>query len=315
VLLEEARNETNLMKTVNMVPFPIDVFPPRLAGFCRAVAEATSTPPDFAGMTMLGTAAAAIGNSRTLLLKEGWEETPVLYLALVGDPATGKTPAMEAVLTPYEEMQQGLLARYTAERAAYDRKRRERDEIIKGNRAVAPEDRVPVPAGEPEPEVPERYTVTDTTVERLSTLLGQNPRGLLLRVDELLGWYRGMGQYKGGRGSDRQFWLSAWSRQSYLVDRVGKGVPLSIPPVRQHRGRHPAGGSGRLARPCSRLRRSARAHPVRVPGSARGEEMERERRHGRGPRGVARGAGEVTSPGAEAGAERHPETRRGRHEP
>lgn len=211
-------------------PFPLDIFPPSLAEFCKAVAEATSTPPDYAGMTMLATAAAAIGNSRALMLKEGWCETPLLYLALVGDPSAGKTPAMEMVLSAYDEMQQGPLARYTAERAAYERMRRDRDAIIQANRWAPRDARTEVPLLGQEPEPPERYVVTDATVERLTTLLEQNPRGLLLRIDELLGWYRGMGQYKGGRGSDRQFWLSAWSGQSYLVDRVGdRGVPVSIP--------------------------------------------------------------------------------------
>src|SRR5262249_4147280 len=47
---------------------------------------------------------------------------------------------------------------------------------------------------------------------------------------EAVGWVRAMGQYKGGRGSDRQFWLSAWSGKSYLVDRKSQGqVPISIP--------------------------------------------------------------------------------------
>jgi hypothetical protein len=39
-----------------------------------------------------------------------------------------------------------------------------------------------------------------------------------------------MGQYKGGRGNDRQFWLSAWSGRGHLVDRKSQGaVAVSIP--------------------------------------------------------------------------------------
>jgi hypothetical protein len=39
-----------------------------------------------------------------------------------------------------------------------------------------------------------------------------------------------MGQYKGGRGNDRQFWLSNWSGKGHLIDRKTQaGVPITIP--------------------------------------------------------------------------------------
>jgi hypothetical protein len=39
-----------------------------------------------------------------------------------------------------------------------------------------------------------------------------------------------MGQYKGGKGNDRQFWLSAWSGKSHIVDRKNQdAMAISIP--------------------------------------------------------------------------------------
>jgi putative DNA primase/helicase len=47
--------------------------------------------------------------------------------------------------------------------------------------------------------------------------------------DELAGWIRGMDQYKaGGKGSDRQFWLSAWSSDPITVDRKGEPEALMV---------------------------------------------------------------------------------------
>jgi hypothetical protein len=67
-------------------PFPVDVLPPALATYCREVAAATCTPPDFAGQTMLVTAGAAIGNSRALEVREHvWNEGARFYAANVGD--------------------------------------------------------------------------------------------------------------------------------------------------------------------------------------------------------------------------------------
>ena len=48
--------------------------------------------------------------------------------------------------------------------------------------------------------------------------------------DELVGWVKSMDQYRSGRGADRQFFLSVWSRQPIKVDRKGaKPILVSNP--------------------------------------------------------------------------------------
>jgi hypothetical protein len=59
--------------------------------------------------------------------------------------------------------------------------------------------------------------------------LEENPRGLLCAKDELSGWVRAHGQYKGGRGADRQFWLSGWSGSPVVVDRKARKEPVMVP--------------------------------------------------------------------------------------
>jgi hypothetical protein len=212
-------------------PFPADVFPPQLATFCREVAEATSSPPDFAGVTMVVIAGAAIGNSRALALKHNtWLEAPRFFAAVVADPGGGKTPAQDAVVKPYHALQLRLLAQYAQQKAAYETAKADYEHTLKENRALPEDERKPLPLVPDEPREPERFVVMDATVESLAPLLAQNPRGLLMPQDEGVGWVRGMGQYKQGRGNDRQFWLSTWSGKSHLVDRKSQGlVPVSIP--------------------------------------------------------------------------------------
>jgi hypothetical protein len=72
----------------------------------------------------------------------------------------------------------------------------------------------------------ERRTWTgDVTVERLAGLLADHPRGLLYVGDELSAWVKSMNQYKaGGKGADRQFYLSAWAGAAIKVDRKGGQV-------------------------------------------------------------------------------------------
>jgi hypothetical protein len=66
-----------------------------------------------------------------------------------------------------------------------------------------------------------RTWTSDVTVEALGPLLMANPRGLLIVKDELVGLVTGLNQYKGGKGSDRQFFLSAYSGSALSVDRKG----------------------------------------------------------------------------------------------
>ncbi|MBB2840201.1 UNVERIFIED_ORG: hypothetical protein GGE64_003968 [Rhizobium etli] len=71
----------------------------------------------------------------------------------------------------------------------------------------------------PEPK-PVRLSVTDTTVEKLALIVGDQPRGTLLARDELAGWLSAMNRYSGG--SDRPFWLESYGGRSYTVERMGR---------------------------------------------------------------------------------------------
>ena len=180
------------------------MFPPAVAGFCGEVARATSTPADFAGVAILGTAASVIGNARKIELKSNaWYESARFYLAAVGDPAAGKTPAIELVVGPYISIQQAEIARYKADKAAHDLAVQAYERAAKAARNV-PGGTLPPPPP-PEPPLPERLVVMDITVEGLAPILEQADRGLLMVQDELAGWVGGMNQYKGGKGNDRQF--------------------------------------------------------------------------------------------------------------
>ena len=64
--------------------------------------------------------------------------------------------------------------------------------------------------------------VDDATVESLAPIQQKNPRGLTLVKDELVAWATACNQYKGGKGSDRQFYCSSWSRDTLTVNRKGE---------------------------------------------------------------------------------------------
>lgn len=135
-----------------------------------------------------------------------------------------KTPAAKVAKRPAFERQRKLGKDYAGEKEDWKREVRQW-EVEKREAAKSAE-----PAPE-EPEAPSmsRCVASDTTVEALVGILEDNPRGLLVHKDELAGWVRSMDQYKGGKGSDRQHWLSFWSTDEVVVDRKSRmGEPLIV---------------------------------------------------------------------------------------
>jgi hypothetical protein len=79
----------------------------------------------------------------------------------------------------------------------------------------------------PKEPVLKRYKTEDATVEKISEILLENPRGILVHRDELSGWLRNLD--KQGREGDRSFYLESWNGTgSFDVDRIGRGS-LHVP--------------------------------------------------------------------------------------
>jgi hypothetical protein len=236
-------------------PFPIWVFPEPLQRYLQEVTKAlVGVPLDFVAACMLAVASGAIGNSRKIEIKSTWRESAAIWVALVGPPGDGKTPAQEIVSKPVEEKQAALEVAFRAKWAAYREALAAYEETRKrAKKAPAPtakkttpaksgnlEESLDISAGvlkslerfdRPQQPILERVFTSDTTVEALSPILAQNPRGLPLIRDELTAWTRSMDAYRNGRGADRQYYLSIWAGRAIVIDRrVNKdGLPIIIP--------------------------------------------------------------------------------------
>ena len=120
------------------------------------------------------------------------------------------------------------------------------------------------------PPIEQQHITTDTTVEALADVLRGNPKGLLVYRDEATGWVASLNQYKGGKGSDKQFWLSAWSSQNYTVNRKGQPPVKIVKPFVSVIGNIPPDMLGELADRQGRedgfIDRVLFAYPDEVPG-------------------------------------------------
>jgi hypothetical protein len=214
----------NSKKLPDAKEFPVEAMPAACQQLIREATAAIGCPPDFVALPMLTTLGSAIGNSRVVKLKAGWEESATIYGAVIADPGEKKTPAMKVAVEPAIKQQAAFREAYRDKQDEYKREMRqyevERKDASKNGLAAPPP---------PEEPVMERTVVEDTTTEALAAVLEGTPRGVAVMRDELSAWIRSMDQYKaGGKGADRQFYLAAWSGSYASVDRKGRQEPLIL---------------------------------------------------------------------------------------
>ena len=227
--------------TVRLRPVPTfdeTMFPPALLPALRDVAHRMHCPPDWLAASWMVVLGAVVGNRcgiRPKQLDTGWLEVPNLWGAIVAEPSKLKTPALNAALFPLKELDRAAREEHRQNARVHEADaeffKAQKDVLKKKlNKAVekGPEgeiNRLRTELAELEatpPPVAKRYIVTDSTVEKLVVLLGDNPRGLLVFRDELVGLLQSWD--KQGRETDRQFYLEAWNGTGdFGSDRIGRG--------------------------------------------------------------------------------------------
>lgn len=214
--------------------FPVGVFG-SMADFVESAAEVKSAPPDFIAMPLLCAATSLVSNTYKASPWDGWVEPLILWCAIVGNPSSSKSPALDVVRDPLKKIEDGLAEEYKAEtlRGYAERKaiaeahaeqyQRELRKAVKEGNEPPP---LPDEAREPEKPPRPRILISDTTIEKAAELLVHNGRGLCLMRDELSGF---VANFERHGGSDREFYLEGFGGRPYTVDRVKHNEPLMIP--------------------------------------------------------------------------------------
>jgi hypothetical protein len=214
--------------------FDTRLLPEALEEWIGDISERMQCPPEFPSVAALVAAASIIGNRVRICPKraDAWRVVPNLWGAVVGRPGMLKSPALNEAFTPMKARER--LAREEYDRGIQDfnferefaeaQKTNLRSQMKKAKNAGDKEAlrKEYVAADIPMP-VERRYIVNDPTVEKLGELLNQNPRGLLLFRDELVGWLKSL--EREGREQDRTFYLETWDGTGdYVYDRIGRGT-------------------------------------------------------------------------------------------
>ena len=242
----EAPDLSLLTKDVGKAPvLPDAVLGEFWSEWCRTSATNANAPLDFTVGTLLATTGAMLGNVRWPDVEGVWEHPSVLWVGLVGNPSTAKSPGMRPVRNLIHKIERARAEGFEAEGKTHRLKamvaeakdklwRRHVEEAVVGGKEAPPE--WPEDALLPEMPVKPVLHVMDATIEALLTTAASSQRGLLQFSDELSAWFGGFDRYRSkGVSADRPFWLKAFDGDAYSVMRKGQdarnGVraPVVIP--------------------------------------------------------------------------------------
>ena len=203
------------------------------------ISERIQCPPDFPAVGAMVALASTLGRKIAIRPKQydDWMEVPNLWGAVVGRPGIMKSPALAESMRPLNRLAMEAQSQHkeavdTAEMGAEIRAAQVkalRSDLMKacaGKGARTADDIAAemeaLKSGD-EAEPCRRFKVNDATVEKLGELLAENPNGLLMFRDELVGWLRALDRE--GSENTRPFFLEAWNGMGgYTYDRIGRGT-------------------------------------------------------------------------------------------
>jgi hypothetical protein len=206
-------------------PFPLIALPRVLRGFVKAVADAMGVAPECVATPALGTCATAIGNTCRIRLTSTWTEPSVIWAVTLMESGSLKTPAYNAAVEPLKVAQRLSEEQFQQAQADYRKAQAQFEAEATFWKTSTTPDTASGPPTEPVEPKPTDLFASDSTVEALGVLFGNNPRGLALTRDELSGFFASFGAYKGGRGGDEAAYLEFYNAGAVKLNRAsGKRI-------------------------------------------------------------------------------------------
>ena len=222
---------------------PVDQFdktllPEILQPWIDDIAERMQCPADFPAVASIIVLAGIVGRKIGIRPKQqdAWQVTPNLWGGVIGRPGKMKSHAIAEPLN--------VLKRFEVEaKESYAKAMRDHQRITliaetkkKAGQAALLKaikdgegdlnkiaDEIVTEDGGAEEPVRHRFLLNDSTVEKLGEILNQNPNGVTVYRDELVGLLKSL--EKDGQDSSRAFYLEAWNGDGrHTVDRIGRGT-------------------------------------------------------------------------------------------
>ena len=209
VELKNIQNEVpddSLNEAIALLAFPLNVFPKIIQEIVEKSKETLNYPIEFTASSMLYAVSIAIGNTHRVVIKNGFEQAPIIYLCLVAPSGSVKSHPLEFAIKPLQLADERSFKQYKLDIEAYNIAKMESknpSENTKSETLKRPFWR--------------KFLISDYTPEALYSVHANNLRSIGVYIDELAGWFKNFERYN--KNSQQEFWLSAWSGKQISIDR------------------------------------------------------------------------------------------------
>ncbi len=207
-LTNKVRMEAEDVKRIGL---PLDAFPQKLQDIIFEVARIEQFDLEYLTMSMLSAAATAIGNSCHIRIRGSWKSCPALYVILIGRPGQGKTPPLDYAFRPLQEHDLLQVSKFIEENKRYA-------ELNAGNKGNAIDTDKPVLV---------QTILSDLTQEAMMRIHNDNQRGVVILVDEIMGFFNSIYRYNDSPLLAQL--LTAYGGKPLKVSRCNNPVPIIIP--------------------------------------------------------------------------------------
>lgn len=225
--------------TGTLPAFPPDCLPPQIAPYVLDQADRAGVDPAQVALNCYVACAALIRSGIDLQMQEDfgdegrtWREKPILWGAVVGDPSTGKGPALDIALHKFFKIASVLRQKDEAAWQQYDIDSKIHERRMQSYYAEQAKVKTDLQQPTPPTKPPrERLWTDDVTKEVVAKLLTENPRGKIAIIkDELASWFGGFDAYGNGKSDkDRPDWLSFYESKERYIDRAMEGRSYHVP--------------------------------------------------------------------------------------
>ena len=200
-----------------------NLFGGNMGKLLREAADNFNIPTSILEFIALPVLASRIDSRTKLLINPGTDYwvPAVRWCGLVGETGTMKSPVIKRLTTPMSKHQHDISLLYKEVKQVYDlahstwKANKSKD---KGDEPLAP------------PPMLDLY-FSNFTIEALVDSIQHHPdNGYLIFNDELAQFYKSLDAYRGGKGADRQQWLTIWDAGGIKNNRKSSGS-IFIPQV------------------------------------------------------------------------------------
>ena len=202
-----SRTEVNILELEN--EFPVKVFPQPIQDFILQQEYEKDFIIGFLAAGILSATSVAVGNSVRVMSPTGaYDQPPIMFIGIVGDQGVSKTWTTREAHKPIVKRDIKLRDKYAQEIKEYKEAIEDAGTDDEALEEISKPERV-------------QTLLQDATMEAIIRVHAQNPRGIVISREELLGLIYGFNKHNAGKGDDQEKFTEMYD--GGLISKVTKG--------------------------------------------------------------------------------------------